>query len=393
MKRFGISKIRIVFLTAFAVLINSTYAINPQKPADLDASWKTLQKAQSAFDRADYSKSMSLLTDCLSQRKKEVEYIDFVLSNSLKPYQVRRVGDAIDDVLKVLNERQEYETVSIINKWVELKGKDFFNDSIKELRDYLLTRIDYPEAYFLIAKIYKIEGEFDMALNYLEKARKNASLLEIPAQSIEIFYEIADIAEYKGDTVEQEKALLMIAANDGRFKDAGLKNAILRTSKSEKEDNSSRFFSLYRIDAIATLKAYLKLSEIFAQRKNYEDAYITNAYAVLIAFTHINSILEEREPDYSYENLSQFFKEIERYPDVLRWCNENSLWKGFYNFYDYGLKLKFIKMPVCMAKVLSTSCPNQYYKNAAKTQIEKINTQKEIVLPDSGAIENLPSVE
>ena len=39
--------------------------------------------------------------------------IDFVLSNSLKPYQVRRAGDAIDDVLTVLSERQEYETIEI----------------------------------------------------------------------------------------------------------------------------------------------------------------------------------------------------------------------------------------------------------------------------------------
>lgn len=393
MKRFGISKIRIVFLTVFAVLLNSTYAINPQKPADLDGSWKILQKAQSAFDRADYSKSMSLLTDCLAQRKKEVEYIDFVLSNALKPYQVRRVGDAIDDVLKVLNERQEYETVQIINKWVDLFGKEYFKDSIKELRNYLLTRNDYPEAYYLIAKIYKIEGEFEMALNFLEKARVSAGLLEIPSQLNEILYEIADIAEYKGDTVTKEKVLILIAKNDGRFNDENLKRAILRTSNATNEDNSSRFFSLYRIDAVTTLKAYFQLSEIYIKNKKFEDAYLTNAYAVLIAFTHINSILEERESDYTYEDLPKFFNEISRYPDILRWCNENSIWQGFYNFYDYGLKLKFVKFPVCMLKVLSTSCPNVYYKNAAKTQIEKLNSQKELVLPDAGAVDSLKEVE
>lgn len=393
MKRFGISKIRIVFLTVIAVLINSTYAINPQKPADLDASWKILQKAQSAFDRADYSKSMSLLTDCLSQRKKEVEYIDFVLSNALKPYQVRRVGDVIDDVLKVLNERQEYEAITIINKWIDLFGKEYFHDSIKELKDYLLTRIDYPEAYYLIAKIYKIEGEFDMALAYLEKARSAGKLLEIPAQDIEILYEMADIAEYKGDSVTQEKTLLIIAQTDGRYKDENLKNAIIRTSKATKNDNSSRFFSLYRIDAITTLKAYFKLSQINEANKNIHEAYLTNAYAVLIAFTHINSILEERESDYIYKDLPHFLKEVARYPDILTWCNENNIWQAFYNLFDYGIKAKFVKFPVCVAEVLSENCPNEYFKNAFKTQLQKIKTQKEIVIPDYEAVEALEEIE
>lgn len=393
MKRFGISKIKIALLTVFALFINSTFANNPVKPKDLNGSWKILQKAQSAFDRADYSSAMSLVTECLAQRKIEVEYIDFRLANSLKPYQVRRVGDAIDDVVAILNERQEYETVSIINKWVKLFGKDFFEDSIQKLKEYLLSRIDYPEAYFLIAKIYKIEGEFNMALKYLEKAWETASLLEIPSQVNEILYEKADIAEYNGQVVENEKALLIIAEKSGRFKDKNLQNAILRTSRSTKEDNSSRFFMLYRIDAPTTLKAFTKLSDIYIKSKQYEKAYISNAYAVLIAFTHINSILEERESDYSYENLDQFFKEIERYPDILRWCNENGFWQSFYNLYDYGIKMKFTKFPVDIAKVLSKSCPNKYFKNAAKTQVDKINSGKEIVFPDVDAVDNLPEIE
>lgn len=377
----------------FTVLINSTFAINPQKPADMEGSWKILQKAQAAFDRADYSKSMALVTDCLSQRTREVEYIDFVLSNSLKPYQVRRAGDAIDDVLTVLSERQEYETIEIINKWVDIFGKDFFNDSIKQLKSFLLTRIDYPEAYFLIARIYKIEGEFDMAQTYLEKARKAQNLLEIPSQIIEIMYEMADIAEYKGDFETHEKSLLIIAKTNGRFDDQSLKNAILRTSKSTKDDNSSRFFSLYRIDSITTLKAYSKLSEYYADAKDFNQAYLTNAYAVLIAFTHINSILEERESDYSYKDLPSFFKEIARYPDISNWCNENNIWQGFYNLYDYGIKSKFVRFPVCIAQVLSEFCPNSYFKSAAKAQIEKIKTQKEIVIPDYDTVQSLDAVE
>lgn len=55
--------------------------------------------------------------------------------------------------------------------------------------------------------------------------------------------------------------------------------------------------------------------------------------------------------------------------------------------------MKFTKFPVDIAKVLSKSCPNKYFKNAAKTQVDKINSHKEIVFPDVDAVDNLPEIE
>lgn len=349
-------------ICAFISLFSSVFAQNNSNKE----SWQILQSAEQAFFVNNFNSAMKLTQDAIAKRKEEVDYASSILTNALKPYQVRRAGDYIPDVLDVLNERQEYEAIAIIEKWLDKLGSEYFNHSIKKLTEFVNNRIEYPEAYFLIAKIYKLEGEFDMATKYLEKARSNSVLLEVPSQLTDILYEMAEIAENSSDTVTEEKSLIIIAQNDGCYKDETLKTALLRTSKSTKEDNSSRFFSLYRIDAINTAKAYSKLSCIYESSKRYQDAYLTNLYFTLICFTHVNSILEERESDYSYTNLAAFFAEMKRYPDIMKWANESGFFEGLYKIYSLGLLNKFERFPKDMITVLAESCPEKYWKDAAK---------------------------
>lgn len=337
-----------------------------------EESWRILKKAQQEFDLNNYSMAMQLVQEAVSARKKEVLQTSSILESALTPYQVRKAGDRIDDVLEVLSERQEYKAYSIIADIVESKGADFFNGSISNLTEYVKKRAEYPEAYFLIAKIYKLEGEFSFALDYLERARANAGMLEIPAQQIDILYEMADVAEFLNDTVTQEKALLLIANNDGQFNNVTLKNSLLRTSKSVKEDNSSKLFSLFRIDAISTMSAYFSLSSIYFAHKKYQDSYLTNLYGVLIAFTHINSILEERDSDYAYDTLESFFEECALYPDILKWCNGIGFWRGFYNIYELGMLNKFERFPRDILRVLAEHCPEPYWKKVAEESYSSV---------------------
>lgn len=333
-------------------------------------SWLVLKKAQQEFDLNNYAMAMKLAQDSISLRKKEIQYADNILQSALNPYQVRKAGDYIEDVLKILDERQEYEVYSIIKRITEQKGIEFFEGSISKLTEYLKKRVNYPEAFFLIAKIYKLEGEYNIALDYLNKACLSSDSLEIPSQKADILYEMAEIAEFIDDTRMQEKSLLLIA-NDGKFNDSTLKNALLRTSKSEKEDNSSRFFSLYRIDAVNTIKAYFKLSAFYAENKEYQDSYLTNLYGVLISFTHINSILEERDSDYSYKSLETFFSKLSLYPDIMKWCNDIGFWKGFYDIYELGRKNNFVRFPNDILNNLAKFCPEEYWQKAAEQKLNE----------------------
>lgn len=360
-------------LIFIVLIINSILAFGLDVKSS-NESWQYLQKAQREFDKNNFSLSMRLAQDAVSHKKTENENNLSILTNALKPYQVRKVGDNINDVIDILTERQEYDALNIITGLIEKYGSSFFNDSIKEITKFVEQNKEYPEAYFLIAKIYHIEGEFDMALNYLEKARTNSFLLEIPAQENDILFLMAQIAEYKKDIPTQEKALILIAKNNGDFQNETLKKAIVRTSKSTKEDNSSRLFKLYRIEALSCVNSYNKLSKIYTDAKRYEDAYITNIYSVIICFTHLNELLEERESDYTYTDLKTFFKELSRYPDMMKWCNDVNFWGNFYNICDLGLKCGYARFPKDVIKTLADYCPETYWKKAAEQRWGDLNT-------------------
>lgn len=355
----------------FILFILSNFSLFSSNNFQID-SWRILQKAQQEFDNNNFSVSMTYCQNAISKRKQECESAVAFLKKTLRPYEVRRVGNFISDILVVLKERQEYDAIEIIEHYITIYGSDFFENSITNLLNYIEKSIEYPEADFLIAKIYKIEGEYKLALDYLIRASKNVELLEIPAMKIDIYYEISDIAEYLNDTVIQEKNLLFIVKNKmvDSVDDKTFNSALLRTSRSVKENYSSKFFSLYRIDGIYKLEAYFKLSQIYYNAKNYKDAYLNNLYGVLVSFTHIDSILKDRDSDYEYTTLENFFKEISRYEDILEWCNNMKFWKGFCDIYDLGNINQFTRFPKDVLKVLAKSCPDKYWKNVA---IEKLS--------------------
>lgn len=357
------------------ILLIGFVSLFAQNISETEESWKILQKAQQEFDANNFSNSMKFCQMAISQRKAECEQQYSILTKAVTPYQVRRVGENLNDVLAVLEERQEYGAIEIINTWVGKYSCEYFNESISTLREFLKKRHDYPEAYMLLAKIYRIEGEFNIALDYLEKARLAADLLEIPAEENDILFFIADIAEYTNDIPTQEKALLLIVQNDGQYKNETLKKAILRTSNSTKENNSSRMFELYRIDAISCLKAYFKLSKIYSKNKKYQEAYLTNLYGVIIGFTHLNELLTERESAYKFTNLNDFFKQVVRYSDIENWASEVSLWEGFYNIYDYGMNCGYARFAKDMITVLSQGCPDEYWKKASREKLNQLNIQ------------------
>lgn len=363
-------------LIIITLLINSIFAFGLDI-AKAKESWQFLMKAEREFDKANYALSMRYAQDAIEKRIDESETTYKILTNALTPYQVRKVGDNISDVIDILTERQEYDALKVIDSFTLRLGIDYFNGSIKKLTEYISKYREYPEANFLISKIYYLEGEYDMALTYLEKARTNAFLLEVPEEESDILFLMAEIAESKKDIPTQEKALILIAKNSGDFQNETLKKAIIRTSKSTKEDNSSRFFKLYRVDAVSCVTSYNKLSHIYLDSKKYEDAYIADVYSVLICFTHLNNLLEERESDYEYTDLKSFFKELSRYPDMMRWCNDVNFWESFYNMCDIGYKCGFTRFPKDIITALSEYCPENYWKQAAKKRLSELNTLSE----------------
>ena len=127
---------------------------------------KTLNSAQIAFENQNYGEALKLAEEAKQIRKERNRYEISLLENSFKPAEVKYAGDSLADTLKVLADRQDYDAIEIIDWYSKIVRNFDFNDSKNKFMDYLREISEYPEADYLIASIYKLEGEYEFAVRY-----------------------------------------------------------------------------------------------------------------------------------------------------------------------------------------------------------------------------------
>ena len=138
---------------------------------------KTLNSAQIAFENQNYGEALKLAEEAKQIRKERNRYEISLLENSFKPAEVKYAGDSLADTLKVLADRQDYDAIEIIDWYSKIVRNFDFNDSKNKFMDYLRGISEYPEADYLIASIYKLEGEYEFAVRYYNQCLKNSDVL------------------------------------------------------------------------------------------------------------------------------------------------------------------------------------------------------------------------
>ncbi|MDE7383221.1 MAG: hypothetical protein K2M99_04960, partial [Treponemataceae bacterium] len=113
-------------------------------------------EAQEEFDRHNYGNSLSLLEQAKKVRRNKIAWEVYTLENSLKPAEVKRVGNNLNDILRVLKDRQDYDAIEIINRYSDFYGLETFNYSAVNLLEFIRGRSHFPEADYLLGQIYKI---------------------------------------------------------------------------------------------------------------------------------------------------------------------------------------------------------------------------------------------
>ncbi|MBR5096652.1 MAG: hypothetical protein IK094_06040 [Treponema sp.] len=362
---------RKIFITAFIMLAlgGLLSAQHPIKPKVSEQSWRVLARAQVAFERADYGEAIALCEQARKSRGKELEWNRYVMQNTLSSPEVKRKGPLISDLIPVLKDREDFDALEIIYSWVDRKGADYFDNSLPKLFDYLKRLNEYPECDFLLAKIYRLEGEYNLAMQFLRNAMEQIDLLDVPAQKYDIYYEAADLAQVIGNQNEWESYLLLVVANDGLYKDDASKRAMIRTVQLKRKDLVNYFFMLHRFSAPTSIKAYFGLGQFYKSQKKTRDYWSMTANGVVCAFTWTLEILRDRNAEYSFKDLDGFFVECGRYEDVLAWGNKNGMWKGFYDMAQSAIENGWINFGMTLYQTMASSCPDAYWAAAAKKAV------------------------
>lgn len=343
-----------------------------EKKAKIDESVEAYRMAIEAMDAQDYGKALKYSEDAILYRKQRIENQINKLKNSLSAKRVQAAGDHLDPVLNVLNNRKEYETAGIIEYYIKKKGKDYFDNSVTKLLEYLEDSKDFPEAHKIIGDIYKLEGEYTYAEEYYMLALQRSDVLDIPDEKYEILYMLAEISRLENDLPKMETRLLNILAEDKNFRDSALKRSMKGTIAANKKDSMEKFFNLYRADSYNCIDAYNQLAEYYHNAEKLDKALDFACLAAITSFTRIIDILYSRNSVYEYENLEGFMQEASLYDDVVEWASRNSAWKSFNILASYSTEAGYKNFSQALLRVIARYTPEVYWQRDAVLQLENM---------------------
>ncbi len=360
-----------IFLSAFFLLTFSFLfaQVVPKKPESSEFSWRILQDAKFAYDKGEFSKAMNLANKAKANRVAESDYEVYILDVALSPLAVRRAGDDFSSVLEVLDERDQNEAIAIINRYLELYGEKFFQYSVHKMAEWVDDKRVYPEADFLIGRIYRLEGEYKTAIDFYEKARMESSFLDIPDQIYDILYEMADLLRHQGEHEKFKQALLLILDNDPNYKDMVLRRAMLKIIDADKPANVDRFFDLFRVSSPKTLEALYNISVIFENESEKENSLFASALGTVESFSHVLEAISGRDAGYEFTTLADFLKKISEYEDIMLWCRENHFWEYLVSFCKKVSLRGNVIYANAMLTVISQSSPDPYTRASAEAAI------------------------
>lgn len=372
---------KIAFFSLFTIFLAlKVFSQSMVHPENLVQSDRILARAQHAFDAGRYSEAMTLCEEARLARRNEVRWSSYVIGNVLAVPAIKRAGPFISDLMPILREREEYDAIGIIENLIERHDTDYFGNSLPRLYTYLESLGEYPESDFLLAKIYRLEGEYDFAMRYLERAWIHSDILDIPAVKFDILYEMADLSKVLGDEITYEKTLLLVVEGDGLYKNTTMYNAIEKSVKLKRRgvDLAEYFLQLFRSDAVNSMSAYFELADLYERRGERKESFLMTAFGVITGFTHVVEILDDRLGEITFDenerrSLDHFFAECGKNEDIMSWMQDKGLWRGFFNMAVRARENGWNDFATSFLKKLSEACPDLYWQTAAKLMLEGKN--------------------
>lgn len=366
---------RCIFLCTFIVLCSTAQLFSTEiirRPTKENEDWRILKEAENAFENADYGTALSLADKAKESRKQGCAWKMYILDTSLKSSKVKKAGDHIDEVLPVLESHNSKDAIQIITDETDKYGKDFFENSISKLTAFVSKENVYPEADYLIGKVYQLEGENDLAQKFMRKALDSASALDIPQTKYDLLYDMADIANATDKNDDYEAFLLDILKDDANFMNKQTyMTGVLRIIGTDTEDAVDKLFNLFRNKNEIALDAYQKLTELYEQNGQSDKALQCAAMGSITAFTKIYDAIDDRQNEYTYQGLQRVLSDSQKYADIVEWGSKTGAWNLFYLLARESAaqgKLVFARK---VYMILSIAEPVEYYRLQAEQALIK----------------------
>ncbi|MDR2964624.1 MAG: hypothetical protein LBU88_02490 [Treponema sp.] len=343
--------------------------------------WLTLEQGKLKFRSGDYGYALMQFEDARRQRHAMYEQMEKDLIHLLSHRDVRRIGDALDRVERYSRDMHYTRATAALEELYYRVPKKDLNNSAARALEALGKLKDYPEAEYWIGEIYRVEGEFSLALTQYRRAYSMRGLAEDPGFGIALQYRIGSILFTQQDYNEMERAYLSVIneydtlwinargadatrAENARIEAAGSRTAPVPYAQASasfassamgrtlENDGIGRFLELYRYNNITVEQAHRQLG-FFYSSTGRPTAQQHLMYAFLIQNTVIIEEITRRQFDFtladpnpgrrpqpSARELLLIAAEINKNPALARYAEEIDYYKTAYylglNLYRNG---------------------------------------------------------
>jgi len=325
-------------------------------------TWKIMENANNAFDGKEFGEALNLCEKAKQAHIQSIEADISALKKSLAPTEVKKAGDSIDNILTVLEKREETSAIAIIDSVLLIHPEAYFGNSISSLIDWMQTQKAFPESDFLSGKVYEAEGETDLAFSFYGKALELNAFLDVPDERFTIIYRMAEIAKNEGNKGAWEKYLLLIPMEDPIFGKPGDESltlsAMIKAIKSDK--TAEKFFYSFRHSNFIALRAYQDLASfyLYDSKGRIDRALPVAVLAASVSVTELSAVLSREDFNFEYQTLADLIIRIGKNSKISSWAHDEKIWDSFLLLatilHDDGEKPQAISIWT----ILSKYCPD-----------------------------------
>lgn len=337
--------------------------------------WLTLEQGKLKFRAGDYGASLLFFEDARRLRRAQYEQMERDLIHLLSHRDVRPFGDVLNRVEEYAKNYHYGAATAALEEVYYRVPKTSLNNSANKALETLGKLKDYPEAEYWIGEVYRVEGEYPLALTQYRRALTMQALFEDPSFAVTIKYRIANIQLTIQDYNEMEKSYLSVinemdtlwlnrrgaeasrAENERRraaderpqpvpYAQASASFTTSAMTNTLEKEGIGRFLEMYRYSNTAVENAHRQLGLFYAVTGR-PTAQQHLMYAFLIQNTVILEEITRRKFDFtladpnpprrpvpSARELLLIGEEIKKAPALVSYAEEVEYYKTAYYLAD-----------------------------------------------------------
>ncbi|MDR1507545.1 MAG: hypothetical protein LBI67_10640 [Treponema sp.] len=270
--------------------------------------WLTLEQGKKFFREGEYGEALNRFETARREKENKYTRLERDLVAVLSLHEVRKFGDDLGLVEIYIQKTYRTAAAAALNELYYRFPRTGLGNSAQKALDVFERLKKYPEAEYWIGEVYRLEGEYGIALAQYQKAYDQRDSFSGPGFDIDVLYKIADILRLRGDYTGMEKRLNEILSSDVSWNEESLARSTMVNSVVN--GGLDRFLVLYRSEKPALEKAHRLLGFHYYSSNRQSLAVQHLLFSFLIQNTVVIEALKKQRYDYRFTTLGTLLTDI-----------------------------------------------------------------------------------